>query len=162
MTTIECRESDVIAVDAVTVDDLLAVARIEADCFHTPWHYDSFRDALVRSYSIFLAARSGKEVVGYALSWLVADELHILKFAVREPWRRRGCGRSLLEATLSKAINGGAEVAWLEVRPSNQAAINLYQEYEFQRAYVRKHYYSDTNEDALILLRRFNQGAIDS
>jgi len=159
MTTIDHRQGKDFRIDPVTSDDLMAVAYIEAESFSTPWHYDSYRDALTRPYTIFLAAWDGKEVVGYALSWLVADELHILKFAVRESWRRRGCGRRLLEATLNLAITGGAEIAWLEVRPSNQAALKLYEGFEFKRAYFRKQYYTYTGEDALILLRRFNQGA---
>ena len=136
----------------VTSADLDAVARLEAESFLTPWHLDSFRDALGRPYSLFLALHLDDRLIGYSLSWVVADELHILKFAVEETQRRNGFGRRLLAETLRRARAANAAMAWLEVRPSNEAAIALYSHHGFHKAYTRKKYYADTGEDALIFM----------
>lgn len=149
MTKIDAVASDA-RIDAVTLADLDAVARLEAECFLSPWHLDSFRDALDRSYSIFLALRAGDRLLGYSLSWVVADELHVLKFAVAETERQRGYGRRLLAETLRRARKAEATMAWLEVRPTNEAAIALYTHQGFKKTYVRKKYYEDTGEDAVI------------
>jgi ribosomal-protein-alanine N-acetyltransferase len=139
-------------IDNVRPEDIETVARLEAESFPTPWHLESFRDALTRPYALFLALRDGGELIGYSLSWLVADELHLLKLAVRHEHRRRGHGRRLLEVTRRRAIALGAAMIWLEVRPSNEAGLALYQGAGFRHSYTRKSYYTDTHEDALILV----------
>jgi len=131
---------------------------IEVESFLTPWHKDSFIDVLNRPGAIFLAAHDERHVVGYALSWVVADELHILKLAVQEDFRRQGCGVLLLQVMIKQARREEVEVAWLEVRPSNAAALALYKAHGFQTAYVRRNYYQDNGEDAVILVRRFTGG----
>jgi [ribosomal protein S18]-alanine N-acetyltransferase len=145
--------------DTVSEGDLPEILTIEADAFLTPWQVESFREALSRSYALFLALRDFHgRLVGYALSWLVADELHILKFAVEKNRRRCGLGRQLLEATIRKAKANGATIAWLEVRPTNDEALGLYESNGFKRAYTRRNYYTDTGEDAVILVCNLADG----
>ena len=76
--------------------------------------------------------------------------MHLLNLAVHPARRRRGISRALLTASLEKARGQGAEVVWLEVRPSNQAALTLYQSFGFKEVGIRQNYYTDNGEDALI------------
>ncbi|MBN1220547.1 MAG: ribosomal protein S18-alanine N-acetyltransferase [Anaerolineae bacterium] len=89
-------------------------------------------------------------LVGTGGFWLMAGEAHLSTLAIHPAWRRLGLGEWLLMALLEKAQTLGATVVTLEVRPSNQAAILLYQKYAFQEVGRRPHYYHDTGEDALI------------
>ena len=91
------------------------------------------------------------DLIGMAGFWLLVDEAHISTIAVYPSWRRRGLGEWLLIKLIEEAQNLGAVVATLEVRPSNQAALTLYQKYSFAEVGRRPRYYSDNNEDALIL-----------
>jgi len=90
------------------------------------------------------------DLVGMAGFWLLADEAHISTIAVYPTWRRRGLGEWLLINIIEEAQTLGAVVATLEVRPSNQAALALYQKYNFAQVGRRPRYYNDNNEDALI------------
>ena len=95
--------------------------------------------------------RVGGRVVGYAGIWLMVDEAHVTTFAVDPAWRRRGVGERLLIAVLDLAMERGAREATLEVRLSNLAARRLYEKYGFRPVGIRPRYYSDDNEDALIM-----------
>jgi ribosomal-protein-alanine N-acetyltransferase len=134
-----------------------AVAALEQACFTTAWRRESFQDSLTRPFTFFLALREDDELVGYALSWLLADELHLLKIAVRADCRRRGYGSRLLEETAQRAVAAGATMIWLEVRPSNDAGLALYERHGFKHAYTRRKYFTDTNEDALIFVRKLRE-----
>ena len=96
-------------------------------------------------------ARSGDEIVGYAGLWLMVDEAHITTFAVAPRHRRQGIGQVMLLHLLGLAESVGASVATLEVRVSNTSAQRLYQKYGFRPVGVRTRYYTDNNEDALIM-----------
>jgi ribosomal-protein-alanine N-acetyltransferase len=99
----------------------------------------------------YIVARHGDRIVGFAGVWLMVDEAHITTFAVRKTWRRQGVGERLLIALLALAEARGAREATLEVRPSNHPARRLYEKYGFAPVGVRPRYYSDDNEDALIM-----------
>ncbi len=96
-------------------------------------------------------SRHRQHVVGFLGVWFMVDEAHITAVGVRERYRRLGVGELLLLAGLEVAIPRGARVATLEVRTSNRAAQKLYEKYGFQSAGLRKGYYSDNREDALIM-----------
>ena len=140
-------------IDNAGIDDLEEILVIEAEAFITPWHRDSLISALQRPNSIFIAAREQGRLIGYALSWLVSDEMHILKLAVDKNYQRLGWGRQLIEESVRRAQMENAAIAWLEVRPSNHAALAMYKTCGFTTAFRRKKYYSDTGEDAIILVR---------
>ncbi|MEW5960585.1 MAG: ribosomal protein S18-alanine N-acetyltransferase [Chloroflexota bacterium] len=102
--------------------------------------------------SDLLAAAGGRApIIGLAGFWLMVDQIHISTIAVHPDWRRLGLGEWLLVTLLETGQSLGAETATLEVRPSNLAAIALYRKYDFRKAGCRRRYYTDNNEDALIL-----------
>ncbi len=100
-------------------------------------------------------------IVAFAVFWLLAEELHLLDLAVAPEYRRRGLGRRLLTEVLVRGYQKGAEFAWLEVRPSNMPALALYQSCGFQQVMVRKRYYSETGEDALVLMLPLSAATIE-
>ena len=93
------------------------------------------------------------QLVGYCFSYLVMDELHVLNLAIHPEWQGRGLGRLLLESVLERAVSRGAAYVTLEVRRSNLIAQSLYTSLGFTEAGVRKNYYRDNGEDALVLDR---------
>ena len=134
------------------VDDLDAVQEIERRSFRTPWPAHAYRTELeTNRLAQYLVARIDGRVVGYGGIWLMADEAHITTFAVDPDWRRRGIGERLLLALLDLAIARNAHEATLEVRLSNLPARRLYEKYGFRPVGLRPRYYSDDNEDALIM-----------
>ena len=141
-----------IVVDRMTVDDLAAVQEIERESFTTPWPPHAYRSELeTNRLAHYIIARHGDQIVGFGGIWLMVDEAHITTFAVRKTWRRQGVGERLLIALLALAEARGAREATLEVRPSNHPARRLYEKYGFALVGVRPRYYSDDNEDALIM-----------
>jgi len=90
-------------------------------------------------------------IVGYVGVWLLVDQAHIVAIAVREPYRRRGLGELLLSEAIEMAIENQQESVTLEVRRSNHGAQALYEKYRFLKVGVRKRYYSDNHEDAIIM-----------
>ena len=94
--------------------------------------------------------RQEGKLVGYAFNHIVEDELHVLNIAVDPNSRGKGLGTYLLATVLAKAFEKGARQVYLEVRPSNSAAINLYSKLGFLRTGLRKNYYRDNGEDALL------------
>ena len=141
-----------VVVDRMTVDDLPGVEEIERESFTTPWPPHAYRSELeTNKLAHYIVARCGDQLVGFAGIWLMVDEAHVTTFAVRQAWRRQGVGERLLIALLDLAEARGGREATLEVRPSNRSARRLYEKYGFALVGVRPHYYSDDNEDALIM-----------
>jgi [ribosomal protein S18]-alanine N-acetyltransferase len=133
-------------------DDLEAVQAIERASFSSPWPPNAYRSELeTNRLASYLVARAGERVVGYGGMWLMVDEAHITTFAVHPAWRRRRIGERLLLAFLDIAIDRSAHEATLEVRLSNLGARRLYEKYGFRPVGLRPRYYSDDNEDALIM-----------
>lgn len=133
--------------------DLGEVAEIERDLFSMPWSKSSFLFEISNSKTSYaITALSAGVVVGYAVAWFVADELHIGNVAVARPVQGNGVGKILVEHLLSEAAGRETAYATLEVRASNVRAINLYRRYGFRGIAIRKHYYSDNGEDALVMM----------
>jgi ribosomal-protein-alanine N-acetyltransferase len=136
----------------MSLPDLPAVEEIERQSFTTPWPPNAYRSEIESNrLAHYVVARCGEEIVGFAGLWMMVDEAHITTFAVRHGWRRQGIGERLLLALFDLARARHAQVATLEVRPSNIAARRLYEKYGFALAGIRPRYYSDDNEDALIM-----------
>lgn len=137
--------------------DIEALLVIENQSFRFPWPRQHFQSELDQPHSCILLARQQaqliKNIVGYLVLWIIIDEMHILNLAVGPDYRRQGIGRSLLLEAFGLARAKHCQTAWLEVRPSNSAALFLYQSLGFKPVMTRKRYYSDTGEDALILSR---------
>lgn len=136
----------------MTLDDIAAVQEVERSSFPIPWPANAFRHELTQNRNArYVVAREGDKVVGYAGLWLMVDEAHITTFAVLPEHRRRRIGERMLQRLFEVAEEVGAEWLTLEVRVSNLPAQRLYEKYGFKRAGVRRRYYSDNNEDALIM-----------
>ena len=142
----------------MTGDHLDEVAELERICFTTPWSRNMLVEELQNDCAAFLVALDDEDhVAGYAGLLVVLDEGYIDNVAVRPECRRQGIGDRLLEVFCRF---GQAHLAFLtlEVRPSNAAAVALYEKPGFQEAGRRKDYYTDPTEDALLLTRPFSQG----
>ena len=141
-----------LVVEPMRLEDLPTVHDIERRSFTTPWPAHAYRTELeTNRLAHYRVARADGRVVAYAGIWLMVDEAHITTFAVEPAWRRRRIGETLLLALLDLAIERGAREATLEVRLSNLAARRLYEKYGFRPVGIRPRYYSDNNEDALIM-----------
>jgi [ribosomal protein S18]-alanine N-acetyltransferase len=141
-----------VVVEPMVLDDIPAVHDIERASFSAPWPTYAFRQELeANRLARYLVARDGDRLVGYAGLWLMVDEAHVTTFAVSPEYRRQGVGEHLLQELLRISESVGAAVATLEVRVSNLPARRLYEKYGFRPVGVRPRYYTDNNEDALIM-----------
>lgn len=133
-------------------EDLARVSAVERESYSFPWSEGIFRDCLRVGY-VCRVVEIGFDLVGYGVMSTGAGEAHILNLCVREAMRGRGIGRTLLRQLLDLAAEAGVEDAFLEVRPSNLAAIRLYQSLGFVQVGVRKGYYQAAGgrEDATVL-----------
>ena len=132
--------------------DLPDVAAIEQKSYAFPWSENIFRDCLRVGYTCRALDLAG-QIIGYAVMSLGAGEAHVLNVCVRDEYRSRGFGQRLLEHLLERAQASGVNEAFLEVRPSNLAAIRLYQRLGFEQIGIRRGYYQapDGREDAIVL-----------
>jgi ribosomal-protein-alanine N-acetyltransferase len=131
---------------------LRAVLRIEAQVYPTPWSQNLFVSELaLRSTRAYVVARVGREVVGYAGLMMSGSDGHITTVAVDPDWQREGVATRMLVALAREAIARGADALTLEVRLSHRGAQRLYQRFGFTAVGVRKGYYADSGEDALIM-----------
>jgi [ribosomal protein S18]-alanine N-acetyltransferase len=143
-------------VRAMLASDLDGVAAIEASTYLFPWSRGIFSDCLMAGYPCFVLA-ADECIVGYAILSVAAAEAHILNLCVAEQFQHQGLGRQLLDHLLQLARSLSVERIFLEVRPSNTAAIQLYESAGFSRMGLRKEYYRAINgrEDALVLALEF-------
>jgi ribosomal-protein-alanine N-acetyltransferase len=136
----------------MTITDLTAVQVIERASFSTPWPPHAYRQELeTNRLAQYIVATLDGEIVAYAGVWLMVDEAHVTTFAVHPAFRRRGIGERLLLEVLDRSLRRQAREATLEVRLSNLPARRLYEKYGFRPVGIRPRYYSDNNEDALIM-----------
>ena len=141
-----------VVVDAMRLDDVPAVHRIEQLSFTTPWPAHAFEQELRGNrLARYVVARAGDAVVGFAGVWLMVDDAHVTTFGVHPDWRRQGIGRQLLLNLVELSLALGARRMTLEVRVGNTAAQALYRAFGFEIAGRRPRYYSDDGEDALVM-----------
>ncbi len=145
-------DTGVLTVEPMTIDHLRRVHEIDCEVYPEPWSLTLWKQELARPRDrVYQVCRSGDEVVGHMGMLLVLDEGHVSTVAVDPRWQGRGVATLLLLATLPEAIGRGVRSLTLEVRVSNQRAQRLYQRFGFAPAGVRKNYYADSNEDAIIM-----------
>lgn len=132
------------------VDDVHA---IEERSFLTPWSKESIKEDLWNPRAIYFVAvdEEAGRIAGYAGMWHVINEGHINNIAVDEPYRRRGVASLLMDAFIEAARKKEMIGLTLEVRLGNRPAMGLYHKYGFKSEGIRKNYYTDTNEDAVIM-----------
>jgi ribosomal-protein-alanine N-acetyltransferase len=133
--------------------DLDAVAALEIDSFTNPWPREQLVWELTNSdvTRIFVLRDDGGVIVAFCLCWVIFDELHINTLAVAPGERRKGLATLLMRHVLAETSEEGAPKATLEVRASNQAARSLYERLGFRVTATRPGYYTNPDEDALIL-----------
>jgi [ribosomal protein S18]-alanine N-acetyltransferase len=131
---------------------LRSVLRIEQQVYPRPWSMGLFMSELgIRGSRIYVVARVGTTLVGYGGLMLVADDGHVTTLAVDPAWHRHKLGTRLLHTLASTAIRRGAKNLTLEVRASNEPAQRLYRAFGFAPAGIRKGYYVETKEDAIVM-----------
>jgi [ribosomal protein S18]-alanine N-acetyltransferase len=131
--------------------DVPAVAAIERRCYPVPWHENAYHTEIANRSACYLVARQAGVIVGFAGMWVVMDEAHITTLAVDKPCRRQHIGERLMLSLVEEAVYRQATRASLEVREHNDAAQRLYTKYGFRRAALRKRYYSDNQENAVVM-----------
>lgn len=137
------------AMTAADIDDIVA---IEQEAFTAPWTAEAFHNELTQNlFAKYMVMSRGDEVLGYGGMWLIVDEAHVTNIAVREAYRGQGLGERLLREMMRTASWLGAARMTLEVRVTNERAQRLYRKLGFDPAGLRPGYYSDNNEDALIM-----------
>lgn len=132
-------------------DHVSQIARLEAQCFSAPWSEKSIASELENPLSLWLVAEENGQVFGYVGSQTVLDESDMMNVAVDPRFRRQGIARALIETLIAELAKMGSRCLRLEVRVSNENARALYECMGFQQLGLRKNYYHNPKEDALIL-----------
>ncbi|WP_432361637.1 ribosomal protein S18-alanine N-acetyltransferase [Sporosarcina sp. UB5] len=136
----------------MTMEDIAAVVEIEQEAFATPWTQEIFEHEMTgNDYAHYIVAVVDDEVVGHCGMWVVLDECHITNVAVRMHMRGHGIGEALMRKAIELCQANDVKLMTLEVRVSNHTAQNLYRKLGFQDGGIRKNYYTDDHEDALVM-----------
>jgi len=141
-----------IKISPMTLDHMEDIMVVENLSFSIPWSKAAFIEEITKnSFAYYYAAIINCKAIGYGGMWQVFDEGHITNIAVHPEFREIGVGSRILEYMIEEAIKKGINKMTLEVRKSNESAINLYQKYGFVNEGIRKSYYADNGEDAIIM-----------
>ena len=136
----------------VTENDIHILVEIERESFAVPWPADAFyHDIQHNRFAAYIMIELDGQVAGYCGVWIILDEAHITNLAVHPDFRRKGVAKLLLFDALEQCYKEKIKYLTLEVRVSNEGAINLYESFGFKSLGVRKKYYQNNNEDALIM-----------
>ncbi|QFG00448.1 ribosomal-protein-alanine N-acetyltransferase [Psychrobacillus glaciei] len=141
----------------MAMEDIDQVLLIEEEAFSTPWTREAFEHEMTTNlYSHYIVAETEtKEIIGYCGMWLVMDESHITNVAVVERMRGHKIGEGLMREAIRVVLEQNVVLMTLEVRVTNDIAKNLYHKLGFQDGGIRKNYYTDTQEDALVMWVEF-------
>lgn len=154
MTATQAQEGATIAIVPFALEDLDAMMVIEECSFTAPWSRQSYEElSRLDNVAIWVAKDRG-ELIGYMLLQRVADEMELHTFAVAPERRRKGIGRMLLDHMCAEARRQGVAHIYLQVRPSNMPARQLYDAFGFEPVALRRHYYHDNGESAIVLRKR--------
>lgn len=144
--------NDTITFRSMKLEDIDQVLEIEHHSFLTPWSREAFINELTKNqFAVYLVVEVNERVVGYCGVWIVVDEAHITNVAVLPGYRGMGFGEAIMKKLMETARGMGAKTMTLEVRVSNNVAQSLYRKLGFQDGALRKNYYTDTMEDALVM-----------
>lgn len=139
-------------IDRITVEDLDGIVAIENVSFPSPWPKRIFEREIRSEKSYNRVIRMSGIVVGYIVTWTIYDEVHILNVAVHPEFRKTGLGEKLMQDCLEVSAENDLKYAILEVRVSNTSAQKLYRKLGFKTIQVRRNYYTDTGEDAYVMM----------
>ncbi len=140
--------------------DAVALSELETLCFSAPWKLEQIKSALGLPHFIAYGIKSQGVLQAYIALAHIADELEVLNLATHPTVRRAGLARSLLRHTFNEAPHQGVGRIILEVRTGNTPARNLYTSFGMTQIGIRKHYYADTGEDALVLHKLLEKKAL--
>ncbi|GIN59616.1 ribosomal-protein-alanine acetyltransferase [Lederbergia ruris] len=147
-----CQDREAITYRIATEADVEQIVEIENRAFTVPWPAEAFyQDILTNRFALYLLLEYQGKVAGYCGVWIVIDEAHITNIALLPEYRGRKLGQTLLEKMMATAKEAGAKTMTLEVRVSNLPAKSLYKKLGFQEGGIRKRYYTDNQEDALVM-----------
>ena len=135
----------------MTPADADAVSEIEIKSFALPWKRDTFFEVVQRKNTVYIVGELDKKIIAYAGAWLSFNEAEVMSVAVSAEYRGRGIGTKLFGELLKLCKERGANAVTLEVRPSNVAAIKIYESFGLKSVGRRPKYYIDNGEDALIM-----------
>jgi ribosomal-protein-alanine N-acetyltransferase len=142
----------------MTLHDVDAVYEIEKESFTLAWTKEAFEQEMVKNeFAYYVVAETEEGIIGYCGMWLVIDEAHITNIAISPSQRGKKLGEALMKASIDSAKAQGAQLMTLEARVSNIVAINLYKKLGFQNGGIRKGYYTDNQEDAIVMWVNFNE-----
>ena len=146
-----------IKIRVLELSDLSAIEAIEQKAYPTPWSRSMFASELAKPTSICLGAFEGQDLVGYVINSRYVDAWHVMNVAVDPDHQRRGIATALLERLFEVTRDDERRGYTLEVRVSNEDAIALYEKLSFEARGIRRGYYTDNREDALIMWRDARQ-----
>ena len=152
---VEYEKKHGLSIRSMELRDVDAVCEIEKLSFKTPWSKESFIEEMkAKERTRYVVAELGDTVVGYGGMWLIIDEGHITNIAVHPDYRGQKIGKKIVEGMIAVANSEGITSLTLEVSVTNTPAIKLYKNLDFKEAGIRKDYYTDTGEDALIMWKK--------
>lgn len=140
-----------LVIEEMKEEDIDGVFEVEKNCFEDYWSKDSFKKELNNNLAKYLVAKVDEKIAGYVGVWFVVDEGHITNVAVHENFRGKKIGDKLIKRLVEVCKDNNIVSMTLEVRASNVVAQNLYRKYGFKMAGIRKEYYSNNKEDAIIM-----------
>lgn len=144
-----------VVVRAMRPDDVDAVVAIETEAFTSPWQRDTFLELIGRpNLELLVMEHPTLGIVGYAVLWCVLEQGELANLAIVPALRGQGLGRRLLERVIDVARARGVDTVYLEVRDSNEAALELYRSFGFSQVGLRRGYYDRPREDARILMAK--------
>lgn len=134
------------------VSDLPQVMSIDTQSFPAPWTQEIYEQELLKNdFAHYFVLVHEDEIIGYVGIWIVFDDAQITNIAVAPRYRGKGIGEKLFGFALTYAFQRGAQKLSLEVRPSNHVAKNMYKKFGLQEGGIRKNYYPDNGEDAIVM-----------
>lgn len=143
-----------VTINLMKEEDIDGILEISSLSFSVSWSKDSYIQELTNPVAKYFVAKTDNKVVGFAGTWIVLDEAHITNIAVHPDHRNKGIASKLLVELINHCRKNGCNAYTLEVRSGNKAARGLYEKYNFQEAGIRKGYYEDNKEDAVLMWLR--------
>ena len=143
--------STVIHFRTLLPEDAEGVAAVERESFPTPWSREDFWREASNDFACYIVVLEDMEIIGFAGCWISFEEAQVTNIALTSAQRGRGLGKVLMAKLMRVAAERGAERMTLEVRPSNTPALRLYEGLGFAAIGVRKKYYQDNDEDAILM-----------
>ena len=133
-------------------EDIDQILEVEHASFTTPWSREAFYNEIYNNkFAVYIVLEENNKVIGYCGAWIVIDEAHITNVAILPEYRGRKLGEAIMGKMMSVAREMGGKSMTLEVRVTNHVAQSLYRKLGFQNCGIRKNYYSDNQEDGLVM-----------